>query len=47
MSMKRLPKCNACRKIAKEEHGVRRISESYLYKIIREQCTHTEEERNS
>ena len=38
---KRLPICEKCKQIAKEEHSIHKISESYLYKILREKCEHT------
>jgi len=43
--MKRLSKCLACKKVAKENHRIHKISEGYMYQLLRENCTHTEEQQ--
>lgn len=43
--MKRLPKCEECKKIAKEQHRIHMLSESYMYQLLRQNCTHAKEEK--
>lgn len=47
---KRQSKCNICMKQAEEQYhkfGKSMLSKGYIYKLLREKCTHTEEERMS
>lgn len=46
-SKKRKPKCLICMEIARQESLVRPITKAYMYQLIREGCTHLEEERKS
>lgn len=45
--MKRHSKCNACMKQAEENYRIHKLSKQYLYKLLRENCTHTEEEQKA
>lgn len=44
--MAKQSKCLACMKIADENHRIHKLSKSYMYQLLRENCTHTEEQRN-
>ena len=43
--MKRLPKCLLCKQIAEENYRIHGLSKGYMYKLLREQCTHTVEQQ--
>lgn len=45
--MKRKSKCNRCMDYAKKNHSMHCLSKAYMYQLLREKCTHTEEERKA
>jgi hypothetical protein len=40
-----MTKCNACMKIAEDSYRLHRLTKQYLYKLLREKCVHSDEEK--
>lgn len=47
MTQKRRSKCLACQEDAKRESLVTPITRAYAYQLLRDTCTHTEDERKN